>query len=70
MPIAELDTLPDTVEATLNYLKDTGEMPVTFVGVPGVSDVRASGTPDARQVTVHNGRLQADQVRFVDLSQP
>ena len=61
MQIADVETAPDAIEATLNYLKDTGELPVTFVGVPGVSDVRASGTPDPRRVTIRNGRPLADQ---------
>lgn len=61
MQIAEAETAPETIEATLNYLKDTGEMPVTHVGVPGVSDVRASGTPDPRRVAIHNGRVLAEQ---------
>jgi hypothetical protein len=59
--IAKQDTVPDTIEATLNYLLDTGEMPVTYVGVPGVSDVRASGTQDARRVVIHNGRHDVDR---------
>ena len=27
--IAELDTVPETIEATLNYFVDTGAMPVS-----------------------------------------
>jgi hypothetical protein len=59
--IAEQDTVPDTIEATLNYLLDTGEMPVTYVGIPGVSDVRASSTQDPHRVAIRNGRPHADQ---------
>ena len=59
--IAEQDTAPDTIEATLNYLENTGEMPVTYVGIPGVSDVRASGSYDPHRVAIRNGRLQAGQ---------
>ena len=33
--IAELDTAPDTIEASLNYLADTGEKLVTQVAEPG-----------------------------------
>src|SRR5262244_2695718 len=70
MSIAEAETMPDTIEATLNYLLDNGEKPVTHVGVPGVSDVRSSGTPDPRQVTLRNGRkgrftLDRNGFRFV-----
>ena len=59
--VAEQETAPDTVETTLNYLLDTGEMPVTHVGMPGLSDVRASGTQDPRRVAIRNGRPHADR---------
>ena len=59
--VAEQETAPDTVETTLNYLLDTGEMPVTHVGMPGLSDVRASGTQDPRRVAIRNGRPDADR---------
>jgi hypothetical protein len=70
MQVAEAEAIPDTIEATLNYLLDNGEKPVTYVGVPGVSDVRSSGTPDARRVPLHNGRnerftLDRNGFRFV-----
>jgi hypothetical protein len=70
MSIAEAEVMPDTVEATLNYLLDNGEKPVTYVGVPGVSDVRSSGTPDPRVVSLRNGRderftLDRNGFRFV-----
>ena len=61
MQVAEQDTMPDTIEATLNYLLDTGEMPVTYVGVPGGVDTRSSSTLDARRVTIRNGRSHADR---------
>jgi hypothetical protein len=59
--IAEQDTIPDTIEATVNYLLDTGEMPVTYVAVPGSADTRSSSTLDPRRVTIRNGRPQADR---------
>ena len=70
MSIAEAGVMPDSVEATLNYLLDNGEKPVTYVGVPGVSDVRSSGTPDPRVVSLRNGRnerftLDRNGFRFV-----
>src|SRR4051794_23273525 len=70
MQVAEAETMPDTVDATLNYLLADGEKPVTYVGVPGVSDVRSSGTPDARRVSLQNGRngqftLDRNGFRFV-----
>src|SRR3954462_4463572 len=59
LQIAEQEAAPETVEATLNYLLNTGERPVTFVGKPGVSDVRASGTYDSGSVSIRNGRPHA-----------
>jgi len=67
--IAEPDTIPDTIEATLNYLLDTGEMPVNYVGMPG-DGTRNSGKPDPRRVAIRNGRpgrftLDRNGFRFV-----
>jgi hypothetical protein len=60
--IAELDTAPETIEATLNYFIDTGATPVTLVGSPGASDVRTGGgKSDPHRVVLHNGRLHADR---------
>src|SRR5262245_248925 len=61
MQVAEQDTMPDTIEATLNYLLNTGEKPVTYVGVPGGVDTRSSATLDPRRVTIRNGRPYADR---------
>jgi hypothetical protein len=70
--LAELETAPDTVEATVNYLKDSGEAPWTYSGGEGSTEVRSSGTPDPRRVTIRNGRpeasrfvLESDGFRFV-----
>jgi len=72
LQVAEQDAAPEAIEATLNYLLNTGEMPVTYVGKPGVSDVRASGTLEPHTVTIRNGRphagrfnLERDGFRFV-----
>jgi hypothetical protein len=60
--IAELDTVPETVEATLNYFVDTGAMPVSLVGAPGGTDARVGGgQSDPRRVELHNGRPYADR---------
>jgi hypothetical protein len=59
--IAEPDTMPDTIEATVNYLLDTGETPVTYVATPGSADTRSSSTLDPHRVTMRNGRPQADR---------
>ncbi len=58
--IAEAETAPDTIEAILNYLVDTGETPFTFTGGPGSTEVRSSGQLDPHRVVIHNGRRVAD----------
>ena len=62
----------DQIEATLNYIVDDGSKIFTVTAGPGGSDVRSGGTPDARRVTIHNGRphakdfaLERDGFRFV-----
>jgi hypothetical protein len=58
---AELETAPDTIEATLSYFVDTAEMPVTLVGEPGGSDRRVGGgASEPHRVILHNGRPHAD----------
>ncbi len=59
---AELETAPDTIEATLNYIVDDGSKAFTIVATPGGSDTRSGGTPDPRRVVIHNGRLHDDFV--------
>src|SRR5260370_7944969 len=54
--IAELDNAPDTIEASLNYLADTGEKLVTQVAEPGGRDSRSGGSTEAHRVIIHNGR--------------
>jgi hypothetical protein len=68
----EQETMPDTVEATLNYVVETGEKIFTQTAAPGSLDVRAGGQQDPRRVTIHNGRpyagrfvLEQDGFRFV-----
>src|SRR5262245_66697402 len=51
---------PVTVEATLNYLLDTGVMPSVFTGGPGSTVIRSESPSDPRRVTMHNGRLETD----------
>src|SRR5262245_7771486 len=55
------DVAPATVEATLNYLLDTGEMPSVYTGGPGSTVVRTSSTSDPQRVLMHNGRLEAER---------
>ena len=59
--IAVQDTAPDTIEATLNYILDTGETPYTYTGGPGSTVVRSGGTQNPRRVALRNGRLDADR---------
>ena len=60
--VAELDTAPETIEATLNYFIDTGARPVTLVGAPGGSDTRTGGgESDPRRIVLRNGRPYADR---------
>jgi hypothetical protein len=58
----EQDTMPDAVEATLNYVVETGEKIFTVTGGPGALDVRG-GKQDPRRITIRNGRPYA--ARFV-----
>ena len=60
--IAELDAVPDTLEATLDYFVDSGATPVSLVGDPGGRDVRVGGgATEKRRVTLRNGRLETDR---------
>ena len=56
---AELDVVPDQIEATLNYIVDDGSKVFTIVAGPGGTDRRSGGTPDPRRVTSRNGRPHA-----------
>jgi hypothetical protein len=69
--VLEQETMPDAVEATLNYLVETGEKIFTQTAVPGSLDIRG-GQQDPRRVTIRNGRpyaarfvLEQDGFRFV-----
>src|SRR3984893_369711 len=57
--VLEQDTMPDQVEATLNYIADTGEKIFTQTGAPGDLDVRSGGQQDPRRITIANGRPHA-----------
>jgi hypothetical protein len=58
--VAEQDTAPDTIEATLNYLLNTGETPYTYSGGPGSTEVKSGGARDPHRVPIRNGRLRND----------
>src|ERR1700689_483946 len=64
------ETIPQ-IEATLNYLIDTGEKIVAEAGPGGAADTRG-GQPDPHQVVLRNGRpfakdfvLEREGFRFV-----
>src|SRR5918912_1069388 len=59
--IAELDTAPDTIEAELVYLADTGEKLITQVAEPGGRDQRQGGDNETHRVKIHNGRPRETQ---------
>ncbi len=62
--LAELDA-PETIEAELSYLVDTGEKLVTQVAEAGGRDRRLSGDrSETHRVTIHNGRPLADRFVF------
>src|SRR5262244_3943171 len=58
--VAEQDAAPKTIEATLNYLLDTGVMPSVYTGGPGSTVIRTASTNDPHRVTMHNGRPERD----------
>ncbi len=58
---AELDTAPEIIEASVNYMLRTAEQPFTYTGGPGSTEVRSGGTLDPHQVQIRNGRLHADR---------
>jgi len=62
--IAELDTAPETIEAELIYLADTGEKLVTQVADPGGRDQRQGGGNGTHWVKIQNGRPLADRFEF------
>src|SRR5712691_1834707 len=70
--VIEQDTIPETIEATVNYILDNGEKLFTQTGGAGSLDVRTGGTQDPRRVVIRNARLapekfalDRDGVRFV-----
>jgi hypothetical protein len=59
--VIEQDTIPETIEATVNYILDNGEKLFTQTGGPGSLDVRTGGTQDPRRVVVRNARLAREK---------
>jgi hypothetical protein len=59
---AKTDQAIASVTTFLNYLVDTGEKPVTYSNAPGGPRITThTGTYEKRSVTIHNGRLNADE---------
>ncbi len=58
---AQLEATPSTIEASVNYLLDTGETPFTYSGGPGSTVVVSQGTPDPHTMTMHDGRPERDR---------
>jgi hypothetical protein len=56
---ADPETMP-AIEATLNYVKNTGEKLFTYTGGPGSLDVRTGGAVEPQRVTIRNGRRDAN----------
>jgi hypothetical protein len=61
MTVIDQETMPASIEATLNYIMETGEEIFTQTAAPGSLDVRAGGKQDPRRVTIENGRRFADR---------
>ena len=59
-----VDAAAEALTATVNYIVDTGEKIFTVTAAPGGSDVLFGGTPDARQVAMHDGRPQAERIEL------
>jgi hypothetical protein len=62
--LAELDTAPQTIEATVNYIVSDGSEIFTYTGGPGSTDVRSGGKPDPRRVVMHNARPHLDRFKL------
>jgi hypothetical protein len=52
-----MSTAPATVEADLNYLRNSGQRPVNYTYDPPPGVPRNSGEVDPRRVTIRNARL-------------
>src|SRR5262245_17870208 len=59
--LAELESAPATIEATVNYILDNGEKLFTQTASPGSTDVRSGGTLDPHKVVIRNARLDRDK---------
>ncbi len=51
----------DSIRASLNYLVDTGEKPVTYTVKPGTTPEQRTGRYEAHTVTIQDGRPMIDR---------
>ena len=71
--LAELDTAPQTIEPTVNYIVNDGAEVFNYTGGPGSTEVKTGGTPDPHKVvdaqraarTSDEFKLDVDGFRFV-----
>jgi len=54
--LAELETAPQTIEPTVNYILNDGKEIYTYSGGPGSTEVKSEGTPDPHKVVMQNAR--------------
>ena len=55
---ATLDVAPDQIEATLNYIVDTGIPPVHYIDWPKMAEKAIPAQYELHEVTIHDGRPQ------------
>src|SRR5262245_60848038 len=59
--VLEQETIPEAIDATVNYILDNGEKIFTQTAAPGSTDARFGGSQDPRRVTIRNARLPLDR---------
>jgi hypothetical protein len=59
--VLEQETVPEAIDATVNYILDNGEKIFTQTAAPGSTDARFGGSQDPRRVTIRNARLALDR---------
>ena len=55
----------DSVQASLNYLIDSGEKPVTYSTDPGTRLKQGTGRYEERTVTIQDGRPILDRLYLI-----
>lgn len=55
--IVEARTAPDAIEASVNYVLNTGGTIYNYSGGPGSTDIDTNITNDPRRMTIRNGRM-------------